>query len=447
MITIKKGLDIPINGKPSTEVDLFKQTRNVAVIGPDFIGMKPTLFVKEGEHVITGQALFECKKNPGVIFTSPASGKVKAITRGPKRSFQTLEIDVRGNQHKDFKSFLKKDMSHYSENEIRSLLIESGMWTTIRKRPYDKTPCIEDDPYAIFVSLIDSNPLAVSPGIVIKEKYDWFLYGMRVISQLTKGTVHLCHDKYSYNLPEIKNLKKTEFQGVHPAGNVGTHINFLQPIHPKISIWHIGYQDIIAIGHLFKTGRLHTERWIALGGPRARNPRILKTHIGAHLDELLVNEIKEPKSTRIISGSILNGRIKKAPFEFLGSFHNQISCLEEDKKRHFLGWHSPGFNRFSQKRIYLSKLRRKYLFDLGTSNHGSLRAMVPTGSFEEVNPLDILPTQLLRALVTEDTDLAQDLGCLDLAEEDLALYTFVSPGKVDFAPILRRNLNKIEKEG
>ena len=242
-------------------------------------------------------------------------------------------------------------------------------------------------------------------------------------------------------------MQVKKFSGLHPAGNVGTHIHFLQPVGPGRAVWHIGYQDVIAVGHLLKTGTLDLERWVAVSGPRALKPRILKTRPGANLSDLMASEVNDPQNTRVISGSVLSGRIVEDKLNFLGRFHNQISCIEEDYKREFLGWHSPGFDRFSQKRIYLSRLRSNFKFALGSSTHGSPRAMVPTGSFEEITGLDILPTQLLRSLLSYDTDSAQELGCLDLAEEDLALYTFVSPGKIDFGPIFRENLNKIEKEG
>ncbi len=447
VIRTKKGLNIPINGKPSEVVEKGKPVRSVAITGPDYIDMKPTMFVKEGETVQTGQKLFECKKNPGLIFTSPAAGKITAIKRGVRRVFQTIEIQVTGSNHVEFSHFNKRDPSSYSRDQVKDLLIESGMWTSIRQRPFNKAPSIDATPHSLFVSTIDTNPLCLPPKLVISQRLEEFQKGLQVLSTLPEKKLYLCTDGEGFPLPDLNKLKTVSFSGLHPAGNVGTHIHFLEPVSLSKSVWHVGYQDVIAIGHLFLRGKLDLERWVALGGPRAKNPRILKTRIGANLSDLLQNEIKNPENTRVISGSILQGRTQDETFQYLGRFDNQISCIEEDHSRELLGWHTPGFNRFSQKNIYVSKLFPGRKFSLGSSTHGSPRAMVPTGSFEEVTPLDILPTQLLRSLLSYDTDQAQELGCLDLAEEDLALYTFVSPGKIDFGPVLRENLSKIEKEG
>jgi len=409
--------------------------------------MKPTLFVKEGQTVQIGEKLFECKKTPGLIFTSPAAGKVARISRGERRAFQAVEIRVSSDDYVEFAQYKRKPPESYSKEEIRKLLLESGMWTSIRQRPFDKTPALDSEPHSIFVSAIDTQPLAMDPKTVISKRYQEFREGLAILSKLPEHHVYLCTDKYGINFPELPNLKSTRISGIHPAGNVGTQIHFLEPVSPQKNVWHVGYQDVIAIGHLFRTGRLDTERWIALGGPRAKNPRILKTRLGANLKDLLKGEIEKEETTRAISGSVLNGRKVDNEFCFLGRFHNQVSCIEEDTSRVLLGWHSPGFNKFSQKRIYVSKLLFGRKFALGSSTHGSPRAMVPTGSFEEITPLDILPTQLLRALLSKDTDTAQALGCLDLAEEDLAIYTFVSPGKIDFGSALRENLTQIEREG
>lgn len=447
MISIKKGLSIPITGSPSNNIEDTQTTRTVAVTGLDFIDMKPTMFVKEGEEVKVGQKLFECKKTPGLIFTAPACGKIKSINRGDRRVFQTMEITSNGNEHIEFNSYKRQSIESYKKQEIRDLLVESGLWTTIRQRPFNKTPQLNSQPKAIFVSIIDTQPLSFNPKIVIDLRKEDFYSGLKILAQLAEKKVYLTCGKNKLDLPESRKIEQVSFGGIHPAGNIGTHIHFLEPVSLNKSVWHIGYQDVIAIGHLFKTGRLNTERFISLGGPRAKNPRIIKTKIGADLNEVIKDEINNPESTRTISGSILNGRTVDKTFHFLGHFTNQISFIAEDNSRTFLGWHSPGFNSFSQKRIYVSKLIPNRKFSLGSSTNGSPRAMVPTGSFEEITSLDILPTQLLRSLLSYDTDQAQDLGCLDFAEEDMAIYTFVSPGKIDFGEVLRKNLSKIEKEG
>ena len=447
LIKIKKGLTIPISGQPSLQFEQAQSVRSVGLVGPNYVGMKPTMIVKEGESVKIGQKLFECKKNPGLFFTSPAAGKISHIIRGERRVFQTVEIQVQADAYHDFSTYQKKAPTAYELSELRALLQESGLWTGFRERPFDKIPLVDSNPHSIFVSTIDTQPLSIAPSFIISERKEDFQLGLSVISKLASKNLYICGDIESLDLPKLPNLKSVKVSGLHPAGNVGTHIHFLEPVSLQKSVWHIGYQDVIAIGYLFKTGKLDVSRVFALGGPRAKNPRVLKTRLGANLEDLLEGEVVSPEETRVISGSILNGRTKDKVFKFLGQYDNLVSCIEEDNSRSLLGWHSPGFNLFSQKRIYFSKLMPKKIFSLGSSTHGSARAMVPTGSFEEITPLDILPTQLLRALLSYDTDQAQELGCLDLAEEDLALYTFVSPGKIDFGPVLRENLSKIEKEG
>ena len=447
MIRTKKGLDIPIDGSPSTTVEAGATIRSVAVTGPDFIDMKPTMFVQEGDMVQIGQKLFECKKNAGLVFTAPASGRVTSIKRGLRRAFQTLEIELKSHSHVNFSHFKRKYPNTYKKDEVTALLIESGLWPSIRQRPFNKTPDINSTPHSIFISTVDTNPLAVSPSLVIDSKQEEFKHGLEVLSTLPKHHLYLCTSPQESSVPDLKNLKHITCTGPHPAGNVGTHIHFLEPVSLQKSVWHVGYQDVIAIGHLFRHGHLDSKRVVAIGGPRAKHPRLLTTRLGANLNDLLQDEVKNPETTRVISGSLLHGRTKDEIFYFLGRFDNQISCIKEDRSRDLLGWHSPGLNRYSQKNIYISKLFPKRTFALGSSSHGSPRAMVPTGSFEDITPLDILPTQLLRSLLSSDTDHAQELGCLDLAEEDLALYTFVSPGKIDFGPVLRDNLRKIEKEG
>lgn len=450
MIRIKKGLDLPIIGSPKqSSISKAKASTTVALTGPDYVGMKPSMLVQEGETVKLGQKLFECKKNPGVFYTSPAAGTVRKIHRGARRAFETMVIqaDHSGDQV-TFETYTGKSIATLTETEARDLLIESGLWTAIRERPFDKTPAVDSKAEAIFVSATDTNPLAAEPARIITERKQDFQSGMGVLAKLTQGTVFLVQ-KSGESLPSINlaNVKTETADGIHPAGNVGTHMHFLCPAHSNRRVWHVGYQDVLAIGQLFTTGNLNVERVISLAGPRAKNPRLLRTHLGANLDELIDKEIENPKDTRVISGSVFNGRKLEGQFHYLGRYHNQVTLIEEDEKREFLGWQMPGANKFSIKRVFVSSLLAGKKFAMGSNTNGSPRAIVPIGSFEDITSLDILPTQLLRALMSRDTDGAQELGCLEFAEEDLAIYTFASPGKIDFGPVLRENLDMIEREG
>lgn len=442
---IKKGLDVPIKGQPIQTINPAAPVKRVGLLGGDYIGMRPTMAVGVGDRVKLGQVLLEDKKNPGVVYTSPGAGQVTEINRGEKRRFESLVIELDGEEQETFQSFDALD--GLSREQVQENLVKSGLWPAFRTRPFDKVPLLGTEPHSIFVTAVDTNPLSAEPELIIAENADLFVAGLNVVKQLTDGKVFVCtRDDSRVPGENVERVEFARFVGPHPSGLVGTHIHLLDPVGPEKTVWHLNYQDLIAIGHLFTTGQLMTERVIALGGPRVEDPGLYRTRLGACIDELVQGRV-DLENARVISGSILNGHTSVAPLNFLGRYDLQVSALEEGNKREFLGWQGPGFNKFSVTNIYAGSLAAGKKFDMTTSTGGSVRAMVPVETYERVMPLDILPTQLLRALITEDTDLAQALGCLELAEEDVALCTFVCPGKYDYGSILRQNLERIEKEG
>ena len=448
---IKKGLDLPILGASKEELDLSKSVKSVAIVGPDYQGMKPTMHVKVGDAVKVGQKLFECKKNEGLIFTSPVSGEVKSLNRGAKRVFQSVVVSISDSEeHVSFNSHKHSEASAYSKEELRALLVESGEWRHLRQRPFDKVASVTGDANSIFITAIDTNPLAPNPKFIISQFEKEFQEGVKALAKLPKSKTYVCVKKgadISFGAQE-NSIEKVEFSGVHPAGNPGTHIHFVDPVNIDKVVWHIGYQDVIAIGHLILKGEIMTDKVVSLAGPIVKNPRYLKVKRGACLSDLVKDEVKDGFEARVISGSVFSGRKSDGgSFDFLGHYSNQVTVIEEDTKRELLGWHSPGFDKFSLKGIYVSALKPSLKFAFTSSTNGSKRAMVPIESFEKVMPLDILPTQLLRALESRDTDTAIELGALELSEEDLALVTFAAPGKIDFPRVLRENLDMIEKEG
>lgn len=447
MIKIRRGLDLPITGSPNQSIEDGPQVRQVALIGFDYHGMKPTMAVQVGDKVKLGQELFSDKKTPGVIYTAPASGTVSAINRGDQRVFHSLVIDVEGNDAVEFAKYSASELAGLSRESVQQNLVQSGLWTALRTRPYSKAPALDSIPSSIFVQAMDTNPLAADPAVIIAAKKDAFANGLTVIARLTQGKVFVCQAP-GVELPKGQgaNIAVETFTGVHPAGNSGTHIHFLDPVNARKSVWTVGYQDVIAIGELFVTGQLNTERVVALAGPQVERPRLLRTRLGADLGALVEGQLKSGES-RVISGSVFGGRRSHGNLTFLGRFHNQVSVLLEGREREMLHYLRAGTNKFSVMGIYLSKLFGGKKFAFTTSTNGSERAMVPVGSYEKVMPLDILPTQLLRSLIVGDTETAQKLGCLELDEEDLALCTFVCPGKYEYGPILRNNLTRIENEG
>lgn len=449
MTTIRKGLSLPITGVPEQRIEIGPSVSRVALVADDYVGMKPTMWVAEGDKVQRGQTVFEDKKTSGVLYAAPASGTVSAVNRGAKRKFESLVIDVEGDDDAvEFEQASGADPLALGRDGVAEVLRVSGLWTSLRTRPYGRVPAADSVPRSIFVQAIDTNPLAADPVIAMADRKDQFTLGLTALTQLTQGTVFVCKgDQAEVPGGSLEGVHVEGFSGPHPAGLVGTHIHHLDPVGPGKTVWYIGYQDVIAIGALFQTGKLDARRVISLAGPMVRQPRLLETRLGASVAELIEGELEEDFKVRPISGSVLCGRAAHAPVDFLGRYHTQISVVQEGDEREFLGWQKPGFDKFSVTRIFASAANPDRKFPFTTSTGGSERAMVPVGTYERVMPLDILPTQLLRALIVRDTDQARQLGALELEEEDLALCTFVCPGKYEYGSLLRENLTTIEREG
>ncbi len=446
---IKKGLDLPVTGAPEQVIESGSSPRRVAILADDFNGLKPSFMVQPGDVVRRGQALFEDKKTPGVLFTAPCAGTVTAIHRGERRAFQSIVIEPGGSgEQVAFETFTGQSPATYDRSATQELLVESGLWTAFRTRPFTRVPALNSVPYAIFVTAMDTNPLAADVDIIVGERLPDMEAGLLLIGKLTDGKVHFCKKAGSALQPtSASGVSVQEFKGPHPAGTPGLHIHLIAPVGHNRTVWHIGIQDLLAIGRLVRTGELDTERVIALAGPVVKRPRLLKVRLGTSLDDLTTNELEDGEN-RVISGSILSGRKASGEiFGYLGRYHVQVSALKEDRERVFLGWMEPGADKFSVVSAFISSLIPDKKFNLTTTTNGGARAMVPIGTYERVMPFDILPTFLLRSLVVDDIEQAEELGCLELDEEDLALCTFVCPSKYDFGPILRRNLNTIEKEG
>ncbi len=451
---IRKGLNLPIAGEPEQRVDRAPAVARVALLADDYVGMRPTMYVAEGDEVKRGQLLFEDKKTAGVRFTAPGGGRIAAIHRGERRALQSVVIELDAAELSGagetiaFDSYTAKPPASLTRQQVHDLLVESGQWTAFRRRPFSKVPPLDEVPAAIFVTAMDTRPLAPSVDIVLAGREDDFNHGLDALAKLTDGPVYVCKGPNS-SIPTPGNNKflVEEFEGPHPAGTAGVHIHLLKPVSRQRAVWAIGYQDVAAIGKLFSSGELDVARTIALAGPAVNRPRLLRTRLGAATGDLVKGELREGEN-RVISGSVLGGRAASgATFGYLGRYHTQIAVLREGRRRHFLGWLTPGFNEFSTVNTHLSRLLSGKKFHFDTAVHGSDRAMVPIGMYERVMPMDILPTFLLRALLIGDVEQAEKLGCLELDEEDLALCTFVCPGKAEYGPLLRRVLTMIEKEG
>lgn len=442
---ITKGLDIPIAGKPEQKIYDHPKSTTLAVLGRDFHELKPALQVKEGDTVKAGQILFSHRNHAGINFTAPCGGTVKAINRGEKRVLISVVLQVATEEEFiDFGAHARNELENLDEASIRQKLQDSGQWIAFRTRPYSHVPGASAKPAAIFVTAMDTRPLAAEPKLVLAEYAEAFQDGLTVLTHLAP-TIYVCHAAND-TPPKIANSKVLykEFSGVHPAGLPGTHIHFLEPVSESCSVWHLNYQDVIAIGKLFTTGKLFVERVISLAGPMVKKPRLIRTRLGANTDSLVSDELVAGRY-RVISGSVLGGHTAKNDEAYLGRYDLQISAIADEQERVFLHWLNPWLEQYSMMRVFLKPRLDKLQFAMTSTQNGSHRAMVPLGNYEEVMPLDILATQLLRSLLVRDTVMAQQLGALELDEEDLALCSFVCHSKYEYGSALRECLRMLEK--
>ncbi len=423
-----------MEGEPEQIVDEGAAPQAVALMGGDYPGLRPVLRVEEGDRVKLGQALFEDRRCNTIRFTSPTAGVVRKINRGSRRSLLSVVVAPDGDEAEPFASWNEGELATVPRKRIVENLCMSGLWTAFRTRPFGKTPNPADIPPAIFVTAVDTNPLAANPKVVIDARLKDFTSGLKVLARLTEGQVHLCLAP-NHAMPEtdIPNLRATEFSGPHPAGLAGTHIHLLHPVGPKRTVWRIGYQDVMAIGVLATTGRLDTSRVVALAGPQVARPRLIRTMLGTNLSDLTRSELREGPS-RVISGSVLSGRWAAGPVCFLGRFDEQVSVLEEVQ--------AGTGSAFSAYPVRWSVRGGRVT---ASARRGAPGPLFPLGGFERVMPLDILATPLLRALLMHDLEMAQGLGALELEEEDLALCSFVCPSKIDYGNALRACLDAIER--
>lgn len=442
---LRKGLDLPVTGAPEQVIHDGPAITAVAVLGPDYMGLKPRMLVQEGEEVRRGAPLFCHKDAEDAMMVAPMTGKVVAINRGARRVLESVVISVSDADDAgvDFSVTGNADTAE----GLTEKLCAAGLWTSFRTRPYSKMPQPGSKPAAIFVTAMDSEPLAADAAVIINDASEAFEAGLKAVTLLTDGTTYLCQ-KAGDSIPGtgIAGVEAAAFSGPHPSGLAGTHIHFLHPVRADDQVWTVSYQDVIAIGRLLLTGHLDPSTVVAIAGPAARSPRLVRTVSGASTDELTRGEIVADAPVRVISGSILSGRQAAGSLAFLGRFARQVAIIEEDREQIPLGWIRPMPGKYAVQPVLGSALSRK-LFNLTSNLNGGRRAMVPTGTFERLMPQDYLPTQLLRALLVMDTDTAQALGALELDEEDMGLVGFACPAKYEYGLALRDCLTKIEKEG
>ncbi len=414
-IAIGRGRDLYLPGKPVQEIHHVLSTRLVALVGSDIPDVRPTFEVETGDKVLAGQTLFVDSRRPELAFAAPVSGRVSEVRRGPRRTLDiiTIEADQTNEQASRFEVPKSSD-----GDGVRRLLLEAGQWPAFRSRPFERIPDPAAEPAAIFVTAMDTEPLSADPATILRDEAGPFGVGLEAIGSLPAGPLFVCVASGAPVPGDIDRAQFVEFSGPHPAGLPGTHIHKLMPVSRTRQVWHIGYQDVIAIGRLFMTGRIWSERVVALAGPAVREPCLVRTHLGADLNELAKHRCVDGEVS-IVSGSVLSGR----PARFLGRYHLQVGALPQNQD-----WFARGF---------LARLLRAF-------GDGRTGAIIPVAAHEDVMAFDIPPVPLLRALSVGDAEAAEQLGCLELAESDVALLSHVCPSGVDYAPLLRAVLGEIE---
>lgn len=416
-IRIRKGLDIHIKGEAARRTEVFEPTF-CAIKPTDFIGVLPKMHVEEGDDVKVGSVLFHDKSNDKIVFTSPISGKVKAIVRGEKRAIQQVIIENDGkNESIDFGGI---------NNPVERLL-QSGVWPMLRQRPFATIANPDDKPKHIFVSMFDTAPLAPDYDYIIENQLDELKTGIEVLAKLTDGNVYMNIRKDARPCVSTwpQNVIVTEFEGPHPAGNIGTQINAISPINKGEVVWYCNPQDVITIGKLFLTGRYDSSRVIATTGSAMHEPHYYKTKIGADMTPIL----SVGDNARVISGNVLTGTNITKNDGFLCFYDSQVTAIPEGNHYKLFGWLMPAFQRYAD-----------------TNTNGDTRPYIMTGQFERVFPFDIYPMQLIKACLIKDIDQMEELGIYEVDAEDFALCEVIDPSKTPIQQIIRDGLEFIRKE-
>lgn len=446
MIKIKKGIDIHLVGEAKKEVRNY-EPQLFALKPHDFIGVVPKMHVAEGDDVKVGTVLFHDKNNESVFFTSPASGKVKAIVRGEKRVI--LQVIIESDGKFETIDFGKADPSKFSRNEIVEKLVQSGTWTMLRQRPYSTIAKIQDEPKCIAVSMFDTAPLAPDNNFIVKDQMAAIKTGVEALAKLTKGMVYLNVNSSetqqalaSLNF-SAKNVTITEFQGPHPTGNVSTQLNVLSPINKGETVWYTYAQNLIAIGNLFLNGVYDSSRVVAFTGSEVKEPMYYRTRIGADMSGLYANIATE--NVRIISGNVLTGK-KINGENFLGYYDSQVTVIPEGDHYQLFGWLAPNFKKFTSTNTMGASLCKKSKKVLDTNLNGGIRPLIMTGNFEKVFPFDIYPMQLIKACIIKDIDQMEELGIYEIDAEDFALCEVIDPSKTAIQQIVRESLEMLRKE-
>ena len=442
IIKLRRGYDIKLAGNSEKKVIQAPFPKNIALKPTDFEGFKPKLLVEKGEIVESGTPLAYDKNNKKIMIIAPVSGKVSEIVRGERRIIEAIVIEPTEKQtHLD----LKIELQDLTKETIIEALLKSGLFLRLIRRPFNKIANPAETPRDIFISAMDTSPLAADSTIILQGNESSFQKGIDVLSNLTSGNVNLSFKQKDKVFSEFKNCEPYNFTGPHPAGNAGVQIHHISPIkNANDIVWSCDVQAVIQIGKLFETGKISSEVIVKVAGSNAENKQYYKTVIGAEISSMIGN-VKE--NTRIISGNVLTGK-KIEHTGFLGFNDNLITIIPEASEPEFLGWLNPGLPKRSWWKTYLAPiLSPKKIYTADTNIGGGPRSLVINSVYEEVLPMRILPSYLIKSILAEDIEEMEALGIYEVAEEDFALCEYICPSKTEFQQIIRQGLNLMEKEG
>ena len=445
VIKIKKGLDIAMKGKAEKHVNIANRSQTYAVKPTDFAGLTPKVHAKAGTVVKAGDTLFYDKYRPEVVFTAPVSGKLSAVNRGFRRKI--LEFVIEPDKEIDYAEFTKADPESLSPEEIKENLLKSGCWPYIRQRPFNIIADTEKTPRDIFITTFDSAPLAPDYELTVKEDFEAFQTGINALRKLTKGNVYLGLKANSPTniFANTAGVEKYEFDGPHPAGNVGVQINKVKPVNINEIVWTLSAPDVVSIGRLFMEGKYDASRIVAVTGSEIEKPAYFKIIQGAEIKSFTEKPSGNESDIRYISGNVLSGE-KVNRSGYLGFYDYQLTAIPEGNEGEVFGWAMPGLDKFSVSRAFFTWLNPKKERVITTKLHGMKRPFIQTGEIEKVFPMDIYPMQLLKAVKYQDLDQLEQLGIYEVAEEDFALCEVVNSSKIEMQKMIREGFEFMIKE-
>lgn len=442
---IKKGLDLTLKGEATEQLTSATQSAEYAVMPTDFPGIVPRAMVKEGDSVLAGQTLFVDKATERIHFVSPVSGTIVGVERGERRKL--LRFRIKANETQEFKNFDVKNLAQASADDVKNILLESGIFAFMRQRPYDVIANPNDTPKAIFISTFSKMPLAANFSFVAKGMEQDFKLGVRALARIAKVHIGICPEQINSELLPIEEAEVSVFDGPNPSGNVGVHINHISPVNKGEVVWTMGAEMLVILGRLLRTGKLLLTRRIAVAGTCIKAPQYVETIMGAPLADLLKNQLSATEHVRIINGNPFVG-YKSNINDFLGAFSTELCAIPEgDNVNEAFGWIAPRLNDFSTSHSYFSwLLGKKHAYNLDCRIKGGERHMIMSAEYERVFPMDIYPSYLIKAIITGDIDRQEALGIYEVAPEDFAVAEFIDSSKLELQRIVREGLDVLRKE-